>query len=612
VALLSALAWPSALLAQPAAPNADGNAAVTGDGMAPGTPPPLALDAPGPPAPKPAADASASNNGSGAPEDAGSAADDESVVVIRSDRQRPRELGLNPAAPRAPGGIGAGNSSDKAGVALEPGWAFQFHGYLSAPLAVGIAGVEHPAPGQASLALHTPPQSVDTWGSFNYTNVVPGPWVQLNFSYGNRNVTGTVVIAAYGIGSASAWYNPAAQLGINKAFLTWDVPGNSRMRALLRVGGFGNTYGYQGQYDNGRYETPLIAATNGIGETFTIEYHTPTLAFQLEHGFLGSQDIAPEAIRMNSYTGSSPISSHGIAEGSSLCAQNPPRTTEEARVADKNASLTGPAYGWPDCNVGTSFVHHLHAGLGIGESLHLGVHWLHAFSFDDRTPDLPPVQNDPDPSLPARNQPAGSIDVLGAEARLKSERFGHLFVGANYTKLVDASTVGTVISVLNAGGGAGLSRWYFGPQSHGNGSLVAAGAQYELNVTRAITAPESFNAEAPAVTATLFGMAVRANSPDATFDGRLSYKLGAELGVGLLEWLSLQGRFDHVVPQSQHSRDNREVATLRAIFKSEWLARERIWIQYSHWFLGGAVVDPYTAAPPTDKDMLALVATLWW
>ena len=30
--------------------------------------------------------------------------------------------------------------------------------------------------------------------------------------------------------------------------------------------------------------------------------------------------------------------------------------------------------------------------------------------------------------------------------------------------------------------------------------------------------------------------------------------------------------------------------------------------------LGGrpAVVDPYTAVPPTDKDMLALVATLWW
>jgi hypothetical protein len=420
------------------------------------------------------------------------------------------------------------------------------------------------------------------------------------------------VLAAYGFSGASGWYNPAAQLGINKAFVTWDVPTPSRVRALVRVGAFGNTYGYQGEYDNGRYETPLIGATNGLGESFTVEYHTPSLAFQLEQGFLGSQDIAPEAIRMNSYTGSSPAGSQGIAEGSSLCSQNPPRTTEQARTADQNASLTGPAYGWPDCNVGTSFVHHLHAGLGIGKSLHLAAHWLHAFSFDDRTPDLPPAQRDPEPSLPGRNQPAGHIDVLGGEARLKSERFGHLFLGGSYVKLVDASTVGTVLSVLNAGGGSGVSRWYFGPESRGNGSLVAFGAQYELNLSRALTAPESYSAEGPSATATLFGMAVRANSPDAAYDGRLGYKLGAELGYNPWEWFALQGRFDHIAPQSQQSRDNREVVTLRAIFKSEWLARERFWLQYTHWILGNAVVDPYTAVPATDKDMLALVATLWW
>jgi hypothetical protein len=185
-------------------------------------------------------------------------------------------------------------------------------------------------------------------------------------------------------------------------------------------------------------------------------------------------------------------------------------------------------------------------------------------------------------------------------------------VGGSYVKLVDAATVGTVVSVLNAGGGSGLSRWYFGPQSRGNGSLVAVGAQYELNLTRALTPPERFSAEASSITASLFGMAVRANSPHAAFDGRLGYKLGAELGYGPVEWLALQGRFDHVAPHSKDAHDNRDVVTLRAILKSEWLARERFWLQYSRWLLGSAVVDPYTAVPPTDKDMLALVATLWW
>lgn len=602
------LALTSRAFAQPAT---DAVAPASADAPLPGTPPELPLDASGPATSAPKLESSEAET---APSQSEASADlpAQGPVVVRSARERARELGLNPASPRAPGGIGVGSSSEKSGVPFEPGWAFQFHGYLSTPLAVGLSKVDEPAPGQASLALHTPPQTPDAWGSFAYTNVVPGPWVQLNFSYGNRNITGTVVIAAYGISGASAWYNPAAQLGINKAFVTWDVPGTSRMRALLRLGAFGNTYGYQGEYDNGRYETPLVASTSGIGESFTIEHKSQGLSLQLEQGLLGSQDIAPDAIRLNSYTGSSPAGSQGIAEGSSLCAQNPPRTTEQARLADQNASLTGPAYGWPDCNVGTSFVHHLHGGVGIGKSLHLAAHWLHAFSFDDRTADLPPVQNDPEPSLPGRNQPAGSIDVLGAEARVKSERFGHLFVGGSYVKLVDAATVGTVISVLNAGGGSGLSRWYFGPQSRGNGSLVAVGAQYELNIARALTPPEQFSFEAPSLTTTLYGMAVRANSPDADFDGRVGYKLGAELTYGPLAWLALNGRFDHVVPQSKEPRDNRDVATLRAIIKSEWLARERFWLQYSHWFLGDDVVDPYTAVAPTDKDMLALVATLWW
>lgn len=606
--LLGLSALPCRAFAQTDASTPANGATPGADAPAPGTPPALPLDTPGPPIAKPRAEEPAVVEAdTAAPEPAG--ASEQGPVVIRSARVRPRELGLNPSAPRAPGGIGMGGSSEKAGIAFEPSWAFQFHGYLAAPLSVGLSSIKNPAPGQSSLALHTPPQTADTWGSFGYANVVPGPWVQLNFSYGNRNITGTVVVAAYGISGASGWYNPASQLGINKAFVTWDMGGTARFQALLRLGAFGNTYGYQGQYDNGRYETPLIGATNGLGDSFTLQYRTPTLAFQLEQGFLGSQDIAPEAVRLNSYTGSSPAGSQGIAEGSSLCPQNPPRTTDEARAADKNASLVGPAYGWPDCNVGTSFVHHLHAGLGVGP-LHVTAHWLHAFSFDDRTPKLPPAQNDPEPSLPARSQPAGHLDVLGGEARLQSDRFGHFYVGGSYVKLVDAATVGTVLSVLNAGGGSGISRWYFGPQSRANGSLVALGTQYELNLTRAISG--EYRPEEPSVTATLFGMAVRANSPDPDFDGRLGYKLGAELGYSPLEWFTLQGRYDHIAPRAKQPDDNREVVTLRAIVKSEWLARERFWLQYSRWFLGDSVADPYTALPPTDKDLLALVATLWW
>jgi len=534
------------------------------------------------------------------------------TVVVRAPRERARELGLNPGTPRTPGGVGLGAGGTAVGAEHEPGWAFQFHGYLSAPLAVGFAEVDDPAPGQDSVALHVPAQTADVWGSFGYANVVPGPWVQLNFSYGNPVVTGTVVVAAYSISGAASWFNPASQLGINRAFLTFTPPLTRRLRLLAHVGAFGNTYGHMGEYDNGRYETPMVAQTSGIGETTTLDYRTGDLEFQFEQGFSGTSEIAPEAIRDSSYTGSSPAGSRGISAGSSLCPTNPPRTTEEATEAEQRAAELGLAYGWPDCNVGTSFVHHLHAGVGFSKRLHVAAHWLHAFSKDDRTPDLAPVQLDPAPSLPARNQPDGKIDVFGLELRLSGEHLGRLYLGGSYTRLVDASTVGNVISVLNAGGGPGLTRWYFGPESRGNGNLRALGFQYDLSLGRLLRHPESFDGQAPDLGLSLFGMLANAKSPDPAFDGRTGVKVGGEVTYNALPWLALQGRYDHVAPDVYSSGNDRDIVTARLIAKTEWLARERVWLQYSHWFLGDGVLDPYTSLPPSDLDMVALVATLWW
>jgi hypothetical protein len=189
---------------------------------------------------------------------------------------------------------------------------------------------------------------------------------------------------------------------------------------------------------------------------------------------------------------------------------------------------------------------------------------------------------------------------------------GHLYAGASYTKLVDASSVGTVLSVLNAGAGAGISRQYLGPQSRGNGSVLALGSQWDVSLARLLTPPERYSSEAPDVSVSLFGMVARAKSPDADFDGKLGYKLGSQVSWSALSNFELQGRFDHLAPNSRDAKDNRDIVTFRVIFKSEWLARERIWLQYSHWALGSRVVDPYTAVTPTDRDMLALVGTLWW
>lgn len=524
-------------------------------------------------------------------------------------RERPRQLGLSPGAPRLQGGVSLGAGTSSLGVEMEPGWRFRFHGYLSAPLAVGLGEVENPAPGQSSLALHTPPQTADTWGSFAFSNVVPAPWVQLNFSYGNEHLTGTVIVAAYTISSASPWNNIAGQLGINKAFLTLDPDPIGRFRIVAHAGAFGNSYGNMAVYDNGRYETPLMAGTNGIGEAVTVEYRGDAVQLQLEQGFQGHLDLPPIAVRDNSYTGSTPASGQGASSGSSLCATTNTTVTDTQR--DANASLVGPAYGWPDCNAGSGFVHHLHAGLGVGK-LHVAGHWLHAWSQDDRTPALPNVQLDPEPSLTSRAQPTGYIDVYGVEARLQGEQLGHLYLGLNHTKLTDSLTVGNVINVLNAGGGSGVSRFYLGPRSRGNGSITAAGLQYDLSLGKLLRHPAPFWGEGPDLALSLYGMFARTQSVDADHDGVNRLKAGAEATYTPMAWFGLQGRYDHIAPDLNETALAKQITTARVIAKTEWIAHERIWLQYSHYFNGAGVKDPFTSLPPQDEDLIAFVTSMWW
>src|SRR5688572_6494203 len=92
-------------------------------------PPPLPFEAEPPPAPAPAATPAEPAPAAEAP-----ATTSDETVIVKSPRERARELGLNPGTPRAPGGVGLGPGGTSVGAALEPNWAFQFHGYLSAPL----------------------------------------------------------------------------------------------------------------------------------------------------------------------------------------------------------------------------------------------------------------------------------------------------------------------------------------------------------------------------------------------------------------------------------------------------------------------------------------------
>src|SRR5690606_24283431 len=117
------------------------------------------------------------------------------------------------------------------------------HGYLLLPLRVGILKRDDPNPGQSSTALHAPPVIPQNLRSFEYLGVVPDPWVQLNFSYGNKLVAGTVILAAQTLTDADGIYNPPDQLGINDAFISVNLSEAAGLPLEVKVGAVTGRYG---------------------------------------------------------------------------------------------------------------------------------------------------------------------------------------------------------------------------------------------------------------------------------------------------------------------------------------------------------------------------------
>ncbi|MBV9948022.1 MAG: hypothetical protein JOZ69_14300, partial [Myxococcales bacterium] len=337
-------------------------------------------------------------------------------------------LSMDPAAPEMsslPGGVTPAYGT----VSTKPGdWRFDYHGLLFVPLRIGFNTRSSPQPGQERTVLHAPPVVPEDFTSFGYTNVVPAPWGQVNFSIGNRDVTATVIIAARTFAEGESFYNPPDHLGLNDAFVTFREVTNERLRMKLDVGAFANRYGNMGEYDSGRYGTPVIARIGGVGATQSASYRlNEDTTFLGEAGFMGQLNKAPLGVEPAGWN------------------------------------------GYLDPSAGTSFVPHLHAGLDYRTMFQLGVHVLRALSQDDRaTPN---------------QQPDGFIDVLAADARLSMRRYGHLYLAVSEVASHHARAVSDVIQILNAPGGSGLiSPDYFGPNSQGGGDLTIVAAQYDLSV----------------------------------------------------------------------------------------------------------------------------------
>lgn len=440
---------------------------------------------------------------------------------------------------------------------------FDFHGYLIMPLRVGINHRQHATSTQYKQVYHAPPLVPDDFDRFEHTGVTPQPWAQIGFSYGNSRAVANVIIAARTATIASGYVNPPDQLGINQAFITFKPDFGKSLDVNIDVGAFANRYGALGEYDLGRYETPVIARVGGVGETLRINVPLPNdLVFLAEHGFQGQFDRVPFGVE--------------------------------------------PA-GWNDFsdpNVGSSFAHHAHLGLALPRSAQVGAHYINAFTRDDRAP----------------TQPDGSITVFGADASVQLPPFGRLSVAWGRASANHASTVSGVIRVLNTFGGPGLMRSYLGPRSEGTGHISTFGGQYDVSIGEIVRANDHqpFAGYGPDVFISLFGMYTHVASKQFEYDNVNKLKYGAEGTYSALSWLAFSGRYDRVVADTKDASKTFAVITPRLIFRSDYNSQDQVTIQYSHWFDGSGVA-VRSGYPPKedpallpDADTFSITGSMWW
>jgi len=472
-------------------------------------------------------------------------------------------MGLSPGAPEIaalPGGVtpAFGQASDQSKV-----WQFDFHGMVLLPLRFGIGTRDNPGSDQSATVLHAPPRVPGDFETFGYTSVVPDPWTQLNFSYGNESVAATVIIAARTVTSANGYFDPPDMLGINDAFLTMRAAPMPNARFQLNVGGFANRYGAMGEYDLGRYGTPLIARVGGTGLTGSAQVDFNDLTLMSEIGFQGQLNKAPVGVEPAGWN------------------------------------------GFADPNVGSSFAVHAHAGLAWRRLLEVGGHFIYAFTKDDRAE----VETIPD----------GNIAVGAADTRLTMGRFGHLYLGFARTQANRARAVSNVVRILNAPGGPGLMREYLGENSSGTGSLSTVGGQYDFSLGNLLRYPAAFEGNGPDLMASVFAIYTHVNSPsDAAHDDIGKLKVGGELGYAIVKWLAIGARFDHVAQHLKAPDFSQNIITGRVILHSDWNSRDQLAIQYAHFKNGGRTAvregypprDDVTIVP--DEHVVSITASMWW
>jgi hypothetical protein len=471
----------------------------------------------------------------------------------------------------------------------------QFSGYIQGGLRAGIGSRSIASDQQHKMTLHADPVVAGaSWGWFDHTNTVPGPWGQLNFKYGNDVVSANAVLGAWGTTeaqNAAAYYLPPVQQWFTDAYLMY-TPHLAPVGLTVKAGVYRERYGSMAQYTDGAYSVPAIAVINGVGSTATVELpFEGDLTLRAEAGFKGTLNRAMPGL---------------VPDGSN----------ENARPIE-----------------GSTYAAHGHLGFGY-KDVWPTFHIIHAFSQDDRSDDYDDTTTPQyDPTIRGGTRKDGTLDVYGVDVRYPGGRFGHLVAAVEHVVGKNMTSMSNLVQILYSGSGRDFNERWWSYYSNGTGKISLAALQYTVSLGTLLRYPEEFWGEAPDLTVSVFGIYAHSVSgpevdgprlinftanPATNLGTRDMLKMGVETLYSVAPWLAIGDRIDYVAPALGDSSKSYQILTQKLVIRSDWTARETLVIQYSGWLLGDNVhvngdnrLMNYTSARP-DRHMLAIYGTMWW
>jgi hypothetical protein len=532
-----------------------------------------------------------------------------------------------PAAPTAKAAVSEGATTNVSGPAVaanDDSWKFEYHGYIRAPMTFGLGKrTTKTSSGQSTTTLHSPVIPDNQYLSWQSSPANKTDWAELYLSLGNSLAKGTVSIQGYDFNQGS-YADTASQLGVTDGYvdLTPDL-GYENVRLAWRAGAFSNKYGSAGKYDAGEYDTYMFGRIHNDGEAIHLDFD--------------------------------------IDENNSLWFEQGLGVKKPDPNIYNNARFT--------------MLDHFHVGFKHTEAIQFSAHYLDSWTQEEEREVVAGGANEA-----ITNIPDGKMWVAGLDGRFDMGAAGYLYAAYSHVGLKDAVTVSRAIEVIHASGGGefglGVVDNYLGPScvgdatapttagagnlsgapqcSLGNGGVDTLLAQYEFSVanfSQMSSGGQKFWGEGEDLTLKLYGMYNKVKSDVTAYDGIHKLKFGADLAYAALPWLTAAVRFDREQPNSRIPEQSFAILSPRLVFKSKWVTREAITLQWSHYMYnqrtcvaGNPADEGYEAGqdkcvqPPTspvppsgfgtlqetqtgmrgaptttpDENVFRIEATMWW